>query len=648
MLGYVKGKVEDMKNVKDSEDQLKKWQKKLETAKAIYNTTIMDEREALYLGTRTIDPNINNSSVSATNRKKANNVYNIIYEFVESQVDSTIPQSSVRSKLPGSDMLAQMIEDSIKNDLAEVGINEINDENERTTPIQGLSIIGVDWDPDFRHHLYRGELKLRSYHPKQIIPQPGVWKLQDMDYFFILSSVTKTYIKNRYGVDLPADSEEYPDINTGGTGTYTNADQEKVTECVAWYRDEDGDIGKYTWTGTTELESMPKFFYRRLDVCTKCGTVKGMQDVCEVCGGKRFKEEIREKEVLTEPVELMSGEVLPAGTEVPYFCPTRYPVVIRKNVPLNFSFGGQSDVDVIRDQQDALKKVVTIVEEKIMRGGAIVTAEEGHLFQLKNELYQVIRGKAAQLERLKVVNLEADISMDVAFAEKMYKVAQSTLGITDSYQGKEDATAQSGVAKQIQVQQASGRLQSKIFNKYTAYKELFEIMFEFKLSFYDELRPYVTQDANGKDVYGDFDKYKFLVRDKAGELYYNTDFIFSADAGAGLPNDKLFLYNQAKELFGAKAIDNMQLWQILTDLQFPKARDILSQLEERQRAMEQAQAMAAQGQNAIPGESQEDIAMEALANMSPEERAQLQGLPDDQMMAVIMQGLGGGQPEGQM
>src|SRR5690606_2178906 len=97
-------------------------------------------------------------------------------------------------------------------------------------------------------------------------------------------------------------------------------------------------------------------------------------------------------------------------------------------------------------------------------------------------------------------------------------------------QGKEDPTAKSGVAKQIQVQQASGRMQSKAKNKYEAFKELYEIMFEFKLAFIDELRPYLPKDQEGKNMLQVFDKYAFVLRDAEGKLYYNTDFIFSADS----------------------------------------------------------------------------------------------------------------------
>lgn len=533
--------------------RLKDWQDKLSTALTHVDMGILDEREMLYLGTKEIDKNVNSNKAPT---KKANNVVNLVLEFIETNVDATIPQPAVRTKLPGWEQEAMMIEDSAAADITELGITHINDVNERITPVQGYSAILVGWDPDFKHHLHRGEITLEAIHPKRIIPQPGVWDIQKMDYFFILSSVTKSFIKKRYDVDLETEAEEFPELNS--LGGFQNNTPDMVTEIVCWYKNEDGEISKFVWCDDTVLEDLPNFYARRID-------------------GKITLEE----ELVTE-VTLKSGEVLPAGTKVPYFIPTRYPLVIRENIPLNFAFGGQSDVDVIRDQQDAMKKVVSTIEEKIMRGSAIITKLEGHRVNLTNELYQVVPGSQMELNALQVKNLTASITDDLVFAQQQYKSAQSTLGITNTYQGKPDSTAVSGIAKQIQVQQTSGRLRSKEANKYAAFKELYEIMFEFKLALYDELRPFVTQDADGKDSYGNFNKYAFLVRDKAGELFYNTDFIFSADAGNGLPRDKMWLFNSCQEMLKYGAYNPtpaaVAFWTQMVQQKYPNAKIVLDSI----------------------------------------------------------------------
>jgi hypothetical protein len=564
VVSAIKDKVKSAKDEQKQNIRLKDWQDKLSLALSEATLTLRDEREAIYLGTHDVDKNINSKKGPS---KKSNNVVNLVLEFIETNVDATIPQPSVRTKLPGYEAQASMIEDSLTSDITELGITAINDVNERITPVQGFSAMLVGWNPDFKHHLYRGELTIESIHPKRIIPQPGVFELQKMDYFFILSSVTKSFIKKRYDVDLGNETEQFPELNylDGKSGQPNNPDM--VTEIVCWYKNEDGEVSKFVWCDNEVLEDLPDFFARRIE-------------------GK-----IEEYETLASEITLASGEVLPVGTEVPYFKPTRYPLIVRENIPLNFSFGGQSDVDVIRDQQDAYKKVVSTIEEKIMRGSAIVTALEGHRFDLSNELYKVIRGSQAELNALGVKTLQADISNDLAFAQQQYKAAQSTLGITNTFQGKADSTAVSGVAKQIQVNQSSGRLRSKEANKYVAFKELYEIMFEFKLAFYDELRPYVTKDANGQDNYGDFNKYAFLVRDKAGDLYYNTDFVFNADAGAGLPRDKMWLFSQATEMLKYGAYNPTPaataFWTQMVAQKYPGAKAILDGITQQMQTASQ-------------------------------------------------------------
>jgi hypothetical protein len=620
---------------KESDEQSKKlfdFKDKFEKAKAQWDYTAIDERELIYNGTHAVDRDIN--SPFPANRKTGN-VINIVYEFVEAQVDTTIPQPTVKSKRKEFAQLAKVVENSARADIDEMGIERINDENERTTPVQGYSMIRVDWDPDYDHHLYKGEIKLSNPHPKQFIPQPGVFNVQEMDYFFLLYSMTKGQVKKRYNIEVESEGEQMPEINyfhDAQSGAYDNS--EKVTVIVCWYKDDDGDIGKFSWCNETVLEDLPRFYYRRIAKCTACGAPKGMTDICELCGNTKFRKVIEDTEALINDVQLSDGTVIPAGTEIPYFQPTRYPVVIRRNVPVAFQLGGQSDVDVIRDQQDALKKVVHRLQEKIVKSGYLVKADLDHKFNLSNELYQVVRGSQNQLMALGTVDLSADISKDLDVAQYMYKAAQDALGITNSWMGKEDQTANSGVAKQIQVQQASGRMESKRYNKYTAFKELYEIMFEFKLAYYDELRPYLMRGPDGKEDWGEFNKYEFLVQDASGQWYYNTDFLFSVSAGDGFPKDRMWIEQQAREMFNNKAIDKVGLWQILESVNYPMAAEMLKRAEDEQQMLQQqaqAQAMGQGGGVEV-----------ALAQLSPEERAAFEAADPATQQAVLQEAMGGG------
>ena len=68
----------------------------------------------------------------------------------------------------------------------------------------------MEWDNEVRTHTTRGALSVTLLHPKQFIPQPGVYSIPEMDYFFIQLAQTKDYIKAKYGRDVSAESEEEP------------------------------------------------------------------------------------------------------------------------------------------------------------------------------------------------------------------------------------------------------------------------------------------------------------------------------------------------------------------------------------------------------------------------------------------------------
>lgn len=614
---------------------LQKWKKKLEVALTDFNTDVMNQREYIYLGTRTVDKNVNTTQAPS---KYANTVYNIVFEFIETQVNTQIPQPSVRSMREPYEEQAHMIEDAISDKLKQIDTEYVTDINERITPVQGYSIMELCWNNDYKHHLYTGDMELYSRHPKQFVIQPGIFRTKHMDYCFVLSKVTPDYIERRYGVDLSNQTEEYPEYTElyGVSRVNSTIIDHTLTEICCWYRDDDGDICKFTWINDTPLENLPKYYYRRdeqgnimefetLVNDTAIGSVQTVMDP-------------------TTGAPTLQPVTLPAGTQVPYYIPDCYPFVIRRNVPKNFDFGGQSDLDVIRDHQDSIKKVVTKMEDKIVKAGSVVKSADDHNVTITDQVYQNIKGNAQQLAVFGVEDLTADISQDIEYTQVIYKQAQSMLGITDSFQGKEDGSAKSGVAKQIQVQQASGRLQSKQFNKNAAYKELFELMFKFMLAFYDEPRPYMSQDKFGNDQYQEFDKYKFLLQDADGQLYYNTDFLFSSDVGSGLPKDPIFMYNQVQSMLQVGAIDKLQYWTILEYLNFPMAKQIKSQIEEemQQQAMMQQQQMEMQAKQqeidaAKVQQEQKRTRDDMLGQLHPEQQAQFNQLPPDIQAEVLKQ-----------
>lgn len=620
-------------------------------AKAQFDRDAFNEWYSLYLGTKHVKSNINSKSAQPT--KLANNVRNAAYEMIESQVNTQIPSPNVRSKMPGFDWLAKLTKNKLINDLEESCINKIHDENERLTPIYGLSIVMLAWNPDFKHNLYNGEKKFINIDPKQLIPQPRVYDINKMDYFFIELPSTKKSVKDKYGIDVDDESESEPELNvldddTVNTGRSTATD-EMVTEVMMFYRDSDGDVCLYVFVNNTELLDAKKFYLPKVMECQECKeeNPQGSKE-CEYCGSKKLKvidkeyEEIK-KSLMLNPIEFKdhtktveadeTGQPrvitndftkviernVEAGTKVKRFKPTTYPVVVRINTPHQYKFGGQSDLAVISDQLVSLSKIISKIEEKIIMSGSIVAVPENAQFTLTDQVYQVIKMSPADAQLLRVETLQADIQQDILYAREQYEMLKSTLGITDSFQGKNEVSAESGKAKQLKIQQSAGRLGSKIFNKFDSYSQLFKLMFEFDLCFTNEIRPFVMRDSNGSDDWGHFDKHEFLVQDNAGEWYYNADMIINADASSGMPNDIMFLLEQTQNQYQAGLIDKKQYWTILKNIGFPNANMMLDAFITTEQSGDKIKVLLDQIREMPPEQR------DAFFNMPPEEQDQYIG-----------------------
>mgnify|MGYP000119774869 CR=1 FL=1 len=46
-----------------------------------------------------------------------------------------------------------------------------------------------------------------------MIPQPGVYEIEQMDYIFVQACQTKQAIRRKYGVDVAAEGEAQPDLD---------------------------------------------------------------------------------------------------------------------------------------------------------------------------------------------------------------------------------------------------------------------------------------------------------------------------------------------------------------------------------------------------------------------------------------------------
>ena len=251
------------------DNKLKMWQDRLATNDSKWKTFSkhFDHREALIRGDDHIGP-----VVDCDTKRKAYHVRNICAELVEAQVDTTIPAPKVTARHKEDEKLAKIIEDMLNDEISRLPMEEINDMMERTVPIQGGGFYLFEWDNTERTQSTIGEITVQYLHPKQFVPQDGVYTgIEDMDYIFLKLPQTKEYIKRRYGISVSDEGEQEPDVR----GWEKEAESSSmVTQYVAYYRNQNGGIGKYSWVGDTELEDLEDYQARMVKRCKKCGAVE--------------------------------------------------------------------------------------------------------------------------------------------------------------------------------------------------------------------------------------------------------------------------------------------------------------------------------------------------------------------------------------
>lgn len=627
--------------------KLTEWQDRLSSAQSAWNSefTKMSHREDLYRG------NVQISAVVDGDKTKENKFNrNIIAEMIEAAVDTDIPQPQVRAYREEDEGLAKLIEDTIRNEFDRLPMERLNDMAERTTALQGGSLFLVEWDNTQHTHTTVGKLSLTWIHPQMFVPQDGVYtSLDDMDYFFIGQPSTKEAVKRRYGVDVSAESDE----NSEARGDGGESNDELCTVWIAFYKNESGGIGKFSFVGDTVIEDLPDYQARRTRRCETCGAVEGempeadpitpdpmdaiyaglglsenepaapaeetgdvtvkiKKNVCPFCGGKIKEGEVTAR-VITEPIIDGDGNVIVDASytnpvTVPYYTPNVYPVVLLKSVSVHGQLLGISDADALETYQNELDRLGADANDKLLKAGSFLMLPNDAQFERNSEHAKVIRvHDNANAEMTKAIYLEGNIAQNLNYAAYVYEAVKQRAGITDAYLGRKDATATSAVAKEFSAERAAGRLESKRIMKRHEYSKLFEIIFKFFLAYADQPRAVRAQTEAGTK-YEEFDQYLFLKRDAAGEYYWNDEFLFSCDAAAPLASNREGLWRETRQnltdgLLGDRN-DPATLefyWGIMDQLHYPLAGAIKDQITRAKEEAMQAQLEAPPTEPQVPG-----------------------------------------------
>ena len=584
-------------------NKLSNWQEIFYECKSDYEQDLlnMKDNEEAYLGTRKI------KSPSGKNAKKQTaNVRKMVYELIESQVDSNVPMPKVTS-LTGKEDRALMIEAVIRNELDRLDTEEFIDEQARLTPMLGGSVFYLEWDNSIKTPYSIGGLKIKNIHPSQLIPQQGIYKIDEMDYLFLTFEQSKLYVEQTYGVSVDKEADESDE----------NPQDHMCTHIFCYYKNDKGGIGLFSWVGDTVVQDFDDYFARQEEACVKCGKVRDLNtDKCK-CGSTKFEMRKKDKQsfdiekMITDPVtgqQILTTETI----EVDYYVPKTYPIVIHKNIAIVNKLLGLPDTDMIKDQQNDASIYLAKIREKTLKAGSIVTIGKDTDFEADDEEMKLIRfNNPAEQSMFNVHNLQGNVATDLDLLELNYLMSRQTLGITDSFQGRKDATATSGKGKEIAVAQTKGRLESKSKMKDFAFSQLYEKMFKFILAYTDEQVPYVNEKSDGTKEYKWFDKKFFIDTTKEGEYYYDDMFTFAVDVAGTLANDRQAMWQETRSNFesGAygdpTALDTLIMyWTTMNKLHYPCAPDALKLLEARQ----------AQEQEMLLKQQQDALTAEAFAN----------------------------------
>lgn len=590
----------------------------------------LERNRKQYLGSNEIDGSTEPASM----------VRNITYELIESQVSTQIPAPRVDAKCWSErhGRNAKSIERLCAAVRNELPFERINDQDERNTYIYGGSVWLVEWDNSIRTHNTVGGVRVSLVEPNDFIPQPGIFEVRDMDYLFIRYQCAREELSEKFGISpKKAEAAENDEVHSGDDG-----DEDTCTVYTCYYRGEDRTVSQFTWSGDVTLADINDYYARKRHVCRKCGRRRELcrsDSVCD-CGGS-FVMENEEFETLTHDVvtgdgggkytipamspsyradgtlrtqkvkemgldaggvpiaENVGGISLPRmvereepkmePTKIRWYKPTGFPIVVRKNTSKEHSVFGQSDCEYIRYQQQEINKIESHIHEKIMTAGIYpILPDDAEFIYDATIGSNIIRLKPGEdRSQYGVVDTMPNIAQEQSQSDRLYEQAKRMLGITASYQGQADTTAKSGVAKQVQVAQSAGRLDSKRVMKNAAYADIDRIIFEYYLAYADEPRPIAFKDSFGRMQNTQFNRYDFVEWDEdTHEWFYEDRYLFSVDQNGGADEQRETMWNLNLQNLQAGVYGNpaevstiLRYWQMQEQAHYPYARQNVEYFE---------------------------------------------------------------------
>lgn len=538
-------------------------------------------------------------------KRKSRQLRKIAYEFVESKIDNNIPLPKMSPKYKSDLPLVQVTEDYLKYNIDNIFSKYLNDRSERSTYVDGTSWYKVWWDSLENSYETSGTVKVDVCLADQIVPQPGVSDWRQLEYIFELQQISLSRIYKLFGrriTPISGDSSQMAE-------PAQQADLSTITMITCYYLNEDRIVGRFAWAQHSQqvICNEHDWQIRKLRTCTKCGQIVPQALECPICGSKSFKYENAKTEILDQDLmevynpydvgetddpdakdEYKSRVFLTKGTEIPYYRLRMLPFIPRPAVSSIESLYGVSEVMVLLELQDMTNKLYTKMTDKTLSSGAIVTKPQRvKINDTDDGIKQVDVRTYEESQMVQTKQIMADTSQDIVAAQMLYDSAKASSGVTDSYQGKYDASATSGKAKEFAAMQSAGRIESLRIMKAAAFSGLYELVLKYLLAFSDESRRFVKVLPDGSTTEEEWNKYMFLDRDKYGELYYRDDFSFSSDPAATLETNRVAMWQEIQSQFIQGAFGNPQdprtlelFWNMMDQQQYPLAKMVLAGIKD--------------------------------------------------------------------
>lgn len=520
-------------------------------------------------------------------------VRKLAYELVETKVNSHIPAPKMSPRYHADLVPVNATEELIKHEMDRMLSEQTNDEAEHSVLIDSTVWFKVSWNPFDNTHERSGNPLVSVCPVDTIFPQPGVHDYKRLEYIFEEQSMTVAEVIDLYGREVKS-----PNVN----------DIVPVVNC--YFLNEDRLVGKFSWCETSMqvLCNDLEWGVRKRRECTQCRHVSPFDTKCPVCGSTSFKYYPVKSQTLKEPLTFVTNpyavnesqnpddnrpqadekEIIPENTVIPHYLIRQLPFVPYKRIGVPKSLYGISEVEVMLEDQDLINKFLNKAEKKSSKSKAYVTKlKDTHISDKSDELAFVEVESPQEGQSIQIKQVVADITEEITMAQMLYDVAKSTVGITNTDQGKADRTATSGKAKQLQMAASAQRNDAPNTLRNLAYSGVYELIFKNMLAFSDEERSFVKLLPDGSQKEEVWSKFMFLSRDDNGDFYYRDDFAWSVDTASEITQDRATMWQLIDNDFlngtmGTEMDPNRALkmyWSMKEQMGYPLAKYALAFLK---------------------------------------------------------------------